>query len=88
MPDLTRISMLYINLGTQEQLRDQIIDVALEQSCMMEPWPKNQAEFDARAQEGRSRLGLVAQEVARLAGQILTEWSAAQKKLAESKTPP
>ncbi|OSZ40006.1 ATP-dependent RNA helicase HrpA [Alcaligenes faecalis] len=86
--DLTRISMLYINLGTQEQLRDQIIDVALEQSCMMEPWPKNQAEFEARVQEGRSRLGLVAQEVARLAGQILNEWSAAQKKLAQIKAHP
>ncbi len=86
--DLTRISMLYISLGTHEQLRDQIIDVALEQSCMMDPWPKNQAEFDARAHEGRSRLGLVAQEVARLAGQILTEWSAAQKKLAQIKAHP
>src|SRR5690606_8085264 len=61
--DLTRISMLYMTLSTQEQLRDQIIDVALEQSCMMEPWPHDQASFEARAQEGRSRLGLVAQEV-------------------------
>lgn len=86
--DLTRISMLYMTLGTQEQLRDQIIDVALEQSCMMEPWPHDQASFEARAQEGRSRLGLVAQEVARLAGQILVEWSAAQKKLAQVKAHP
>src|SRR3546814_8874412 len=30
--DLTRMSMLYIGLGTQEELKDQIIECALEQA--------------------------------------------------------
>ncbi|NLZ11568.1 MAG: ATP-dependent RNA helicase HrpA [Alcaligenaceae bacterium] len=83
--DLTRMSMLYISLGTQEELRDQIIDCALEQACLAEPWPEDEAAFNARRQEGKNRLGLLAQEIARLVGQILTEWSAVQKKLPQAK---
>ena len=83
--DLTRMSMLYISLGTQEELREQIIDCALEHACLAEPWPQDQQSFESRVTEGRSRLGLLAQEIARLAGQILAEWSALQKKLPQAK---
>lgn len=83
--DLTRMAMLYISLGTQDDLRDQIIDKAIEQACLETPWPTNEAEFAARCEHGRGRLGLLAQEIARLVKQILTEWTAAQKKLGQVK---
>jgi ATP-dependent helicase HrpA len=83
--DLTRMSMLYMSLGTQEELRDQIIDCALEQACLQEPWPDDEAGFEARVAAGRPRLGLLAQEIARLTGQILAEWTALQKKLPQAK---
>ncbi len=83
--DLTRMSMLYMSLGTQEELRDQIIDCALDQACLAEPWPNNQQAFELRRSEGKTRLGLLAQEIARLTGQILTEWAALQKKLPQAK---
>ncbi len=83
--DLTRMSMLYISLGTQEELRDQIIDGALEQACLAEPWPENAEAFNARRLDSKNRLGLLAQEMARLTGQILAEWSAVQKKLPQAK---
>lgn len=83
--DLTRMSMLFITLGTQEELRDQIIDCALEQACLAEPWPDDQSAFNQRKQDGKNRLGLLAQEIARLAGQILAEWAAVQKKLPQAK---
>src|SRR5690606_15969056 len=85
LPDLTRMSMQFINLGTQEDLRDQIIDTAIDQACLAEPWPTRQAEFEQRRTEGKTRLGLLAQEVARLAGQILAEWSALMKKMPQAK---
>ncbi len=85
LPDLTRMGMLYMSLGTQEELRDQIVDAALEQACMQEPWPSDQAGFESRCAEGKSRLGLLAQEIARLAMQILTEWQAVQKKLPQAR---
>lgn len=85
LPDLTRMSMLYMSLGTQEELRDQIIDCALDRACLAEPWPVDQAGFEQRCAEGKTRLGLLAQEVARLTGTILAEWSALQKKLPQAK---
>ncbi|MDS1142071.1 ATP-dependent RNA helicase HrpA [Pusillimonas sp. SM2304] len=83
--DLTRMSMLYMSLGTQEELRQQIIDCALDQACLAEPWPVDQQAFEQRRNEGKARLGLLVQEMARLAGQILAEWSALQKKLPQAK---
>jgi len=83
--DLTRMSMLYMGLGTQEELRDQIIDCAIEQACLADPWPSNKESFEARRNEGKTRLGLLAQEIARLVGQILTEWAVLQKKLPQAR---
>jgi ATP-dependent helicase HrpA len=84
--DLTRLSMLYLPLGSQEKLRDQIIDCAIERACLVEPWPSDAESFEVRRQEGRAKLGLLAQEVARLAGAVLTEWAALQRKLPQAKT--
>jgi ATP-dependent helicase HrpA len=85
LTDLVRISMLFMPLGSQEDLRDQIIDCALAQACLAEPWPTNQDGFEARRLEGKGRAGLLAQEVARQAGAVLTEWAALQRKLPQAK---
>ncbi|MBO9352561.1 ATP-dependent RNA helicase HrpA [Bordetella petrii] len=85
LPDLTKMSMLYMNLGTQEELRDQIIDCAVAQACLAEPWPADADAFEARRQEGKGRLGLLAQEAARLAHAVLTEYGALQRKLPQAK---
>ncbi len=85
IPDLTRMSMLYMSLGTQEDLRDQIIDCGIYQAFMADPWPHDRESFEARKAEGRNRLGLVVQEIARLAGTILAEWAALTKKLPQAK---
>ncbi|WP_425495828.1 ATP-dependent RNA helicase HrpA [Pandoraea bronchicola] len=85
IPGLQQMAMQYMNLGTQEELREQIVDLALERACLQLPWPSDNASFVARKDEGRGRLTLLAQEIARLAGQILTEYAALQKKLAQAK---
>ncbi|OZI79708.1 ATP-dependent RNA helicase HrpA [Bordetella genomosp. 2] len=85
LPDLTKMSMFYMNLGTQEELRDQIIDCALAQACLAEPWPADAEAFEARRQEGKGRLGLLAQEAARLAHAVLAEYAALQRKLPQAK---
>lgn len=85
LPDLTRTAMLYMDLGTQPELRDQIIDAALDQACLADPWPEDNAGFEQRCQEGRARLSLLAQELARLVASILTERAALQKKLPQAR---
>jgi len=83
--DLTRMSMLYMSLGTRDDLKDQIVEGALEQACLAPPWPLDEAQFDQRCAQGKARFGLLAQEQARLVGDILDEWSALQKKIPQAK---
>ena len=85
IPDLTRMAATYMALGTLEELRQQIIDVALDRAFLADPLPTDQRAFSARIDEGRARLNLIAQEVARLAGTVLTEHAAALRKLKDSR---
>jgi ATP-dependent helicase HrpA len=75
------MGMQFMALGSQEELRDQLIQAGLDRACLQEPLPKNAAEFNARKDEGKSRLGLLVNEIARLAGQILAEYYTLPKKL-------
>jgi ATP-dependent helicase HrpA len=85
IPGLQAMAGLYMPLGSLEDLRAQIIDLALDRAFLSEPLPTDAATFNKRMDEGRSRLNLIAQEVARQAGVVLTEWAAAQRKLKDSK---
>ncbi len=87
IPELTRMAGAYMALGTLEELREQIIAVALERAFLGEPLPTDAASFGRRIEEGRARLNLIAQEVARLAASVLGEHAAALRKLKDSKPP-
>jgi ATP-dependent helicase HrpA len=81
IPGLQQMGMQFMALGSQEELREQILQVALDRAFMQEPLPKNAEEFNARKDEGKSRIGLLVNEIARLIGQILAEYYALPKKL-------
>jgi ATP-dependent helicase HrpA len=87
IPDLQKMAVAFMPLGTLEELRDQIIAVALDRAFLQDPLPQDQFAFNKRIEEGRTRLNLIAQEVARLAGTVLTEYAAAVRKLKDSKPP-
>ena len=78
---LQQMAMQFMSLGTLEELREQIVFAAVERACMAEPLPADAAAFAARKAEGKGRLGLLANEIARLAGQVLAEYATVQKKL-------
>ncbi len=85
IPGLQQMGMQFMSLGSQEELRDQIIQAGLERACLQEPLPKNAEEFNQRKEEGKSRLGLLVNEIARLAAQILAEYYTLPKKLQGAK---
>jgi ATP-dependent helicase HrpA len=87
IPGLTAMASLFMPLGSLEDLRGQIIEVALDRAFLAEPLPTDARSFEARMDAGRARLNLIAQEVARQAAVVLTEWAAAQRKLKDSKAP-
>ncbi|WP_311220578.1 MULTISPECIES: ATP-dependent RNA helicase HrpA [unclassified Acidovorax] len=88
IPDLQRMAVAYMPLGTQEELRTQILDIALERAFLQDPLPTNEADFKRRVEEGRGRLTLIANEVARLAGTILVEFATAARKIKDTKNAP
>ncbi|XHS78121.1 ATP-dependent RNA helicase HrpA [Burkholderiaceae bacterium UC74_6] len=87
IPDLQKMSVLFMSLGTAEELREQIIGVALDRAFLTDPLPTDQFAFKRVIEEGRARLNLIAQEVARQTGVILTEYAAATRKLKDAKAP-
>ncbi|HSW16219.1 MAG TPA: ATP-dependent RNA helicase HrpA [Ramlibacter sp.] len=88
IPDLQKMAVAYMPLGTLEELREQIIDVALDRAFLMEPIPADEPSFKRRVDEGRGRLTLIANEVARLAGAILVDYAAAARKLKDTRNAP
>ena len=88
IPDLQKMSVAYMSLGSADELKAQIIDVALDKAFLLDPLPTNADDFKRRIDEGRGRLTLIANEVARLCGAILIEYAAAARKIKDTKNAP
>ena len=97
IPDLQKMAVAYMQVGrnadgtgggTQEELRAQIIDVALDRAFLLDPLPTDEFAFKRRMEEGRGRLTLIANEVARLASTILLEYAVAVRKIKDTKNAP
>ncbi len=87
IPDLQRMAVAYMPLGTEQELREQIIHVALDRAFLGDSLPTDAASFARTLEQGRPRLNLVAQEVARLAHQVLAEHAAALRKVRDARLP-
>ncbi len=86
IPDLTQMAVAYMSLGTNEELRDQIIAVAVDRAFLADPLPTDEFSFKSRVEEGRARLNLIAQEVARLSFNVLIEYQGALRKLKDTRS--
>ena len=94
LPELQKTATAFMSVGraadnsgggTLEELRQLIIEVALDRAFLLEPLPTSEADFKKRVDDGRGRLTLIASEVARLAAGILIEFAAAQRKIKDTK---
>ena len=88
IPELQKMAVAYMPLGTADELKAQIIDVALDRAFLLDPLPNDETTFKRRIDEGRGRLTLIANEVARLAGTILLEFGVATRKIKDTKNAP
>jgi ATP-dependent helicase HrpA len=95
IPDVQKMGAAYMQVGkgegshtaggTVEELKAQIIALALERAFLLDPLPTDAAAFQKRLDEGRGRLTLIANEVARMALTILLEYQNAARKIKDSK---
>ncbi len=88
IPDLQKMAVAYMPLGSVEELRGQILDVALDRAFLLDPLPSDEAAFQRRLADGRGRLTLIAQEVARLVATVLAEYALAVRKIKDTKNAP
>jgi len=96
IPDLQKLAVAYLLVarnadgsggGTADELRDQIIDVALDRAFLADALPTDATQFARAIEGGRGRLTLIANEVARSAAVILGEHTAALRKLKDARAP-
>ncbi|MBP9712844.1 MAG: ATP-dependent RNA helicase HrpA [Sterolibacterium sp.] len=81
-PVFRDMAMQFMAQGGEQVLRTQLVAVMLERTCLLEPLPQNEAEFEARLKEAKPRISLVGQEILRLVVSIVNDHGALQKKLA------
>ncbi len=87
IPDLQKMSVLYLVLGSADELREQVIGLAIDRAFLVDPLPTDAAAFRRRIDEGRGRLTLIANEIARAAHAVLVDHAAAVRKLKDSRSP-
>ena len=97
LPDVQKMAVAYMLVGKSadgsgggnaDELKQHILDVALDRAFLLDPLPTCEADFKRRLEEGRGRLTLIANEVARLANTVLTEFSVASRKIKDTKSQP
>jgi ATP-dependent helicase HrpA len=84
LPGVQAMAMQFTAFGGGDELRSQLLAAAFDRACMQDPLPRTRAEFARRCDEARSRVSLLAQEIARLVGSILAEHAVLQKKLQQT----
>ena len=78
---LRELALQFINLGTEAELKAQLVAATLARTCLMPPLPLNATEFQTRLNEAKPRITLVGQELVRLVGQVLAERLSLEKRL-------
>ena len=88
LPGLRELALQYMSFGTETELKARLVEATLTRCCLLEPLPTDADAFARRCAEARSRISLIAQEFMRLAGALLAEHAALQKRLAGLKSFP
>ncbi|MFA6314191.1 MAG: ATP-dependent RNA helicase HrpA [Sterolibacterium sp.] len=82
LPGVRDLALQFMPMGSDKELREQLVAATLERTCLGEPLPATAAEFESRKEAARAKVILVAQEIARLLQAILGEYIQLQKKIA------
>lgn len=85
LPGIRELGLLFINVGSVDNLIEQILNLALERAFMNEPLPVNAEQFAECLQAGKPRLALIAQEISKHALAALQAHADLQKKLPQAK---
>ena len=85
LPGARDMGMLFMSLGNAEDLLAQVIELAIDRTCLMEPLPTDADSFEQRLLAARPKLALIAQEVGRHVLLALQAYADANKRLVQLK---
>ncbi len=88
LPQFQRMTLHYLGLGTQEQLREDMLNAILDRAFLTdEPLPRNQAAFEALLERGKTRLSAARMHVGQTAAEILAAYHDIRKMLSGEQSP-
>ncbi|MFZ2629633.1 MAG: DUF3418 domain-containing protein, partial [Rugosibacter sp.] len=82
LPGLRDMALQFMPLGSEKELKEQLVAATLERTCLLDPLPGEKSAFVTRREAARGRILLVAQELARLLATIIGDYALVHKKLA------
>ena len=87
LPNFQRMTLHYLGLGTQEQLREDMLDAILDRAFLRdEPLPRNRAGFEALLERGKTRLPAARAEIGKIAAEILQAYYEARQSLSQERS--
>jgi ATP-dependent helicase HrpA len=85
LPGIRELALQFMAFGGEAELKAQLVEATMVRCCLMDPLPVDQAGFEQRAQEAKTRLSLVAQELMRLVSGLVTEHASLHKRFGQLK---
>ncbi len=82
------VAWLAVAFASHEEIREQIVQAALDRTCLIPPLPADRESFVERKDLARGKLSLIAQEIARLVTAIVEQAMAVARKLQAMKAFP
>jgi len=88
VPQFQRMTLHYLGLGTQEQLREDLLNAILDRAFLTnEPLPRDRVAFEALLERGRTRLSAARADVGRMAAEILAAYHEVRRVLRDAPSP-
>jgi ATP-dependent helicase HrpA len=88
LPQFQRMTLHYLGLGTQEQLREDVLDAILDRAFLSDKsLPRDRAAFEALLERGRTRLSAARAEIGQIAAEILEAYHEVRRMLGSESSP-
>jgi ATP-dependent helicase HrpA len=88
LPQWQRMTLHYLSLGTQDQLREELLDAILDRAFLNEErLPRSRADFDQWLERGKNRLATARVEVGEIAAAILAAYHEVRRILSGELSP-
>ncbi|MCB1771465.1 MAG: DUF3418 domain-containing protein, partial [Candidatus Competibacteraceae bacterium] len=87
LPQFQQMTLHYLGLGTQEQLREDVLNAILDRAFLNgEPLPRDRAAFEALLERGKTRLAAARATIGQTAAEILAAYHDVRRMLRDEQT--